>query len=104
MRKSASAMGFRRFGFGGTLLVAFGAAARYCSFYPGALPVQTYKDELEDYSTSKGTIRFPADKPLPAALVRKLVKTRVAERGKKTTPTRKRTRKGPRPSRGTSSR
>ncbi len=65
----------------GRLLVAFAAAKKHCSFFPGALPVATYQDELKDYSTSKGTVRFPADHPLPAALVRKLVKTRIAERG-----------------------
>jgi uncharacterized protein YdhG (YjbR/CyaY superfamily) len=63
----------------GRLLVAFGAAAKHCAFYPGAFPVQAHKDELEVYDTSKGTIRFQADRPLPATLVRKLVKTRIAE-------------------------
>ena len=65
----------------GRLLVAFAAAKKHCSFFPGALPLATYQDELKDYSTSKGTVRFSADQPLPAALVRKLVKTRIAERG-----------------------
>ena len=37
------------------------------------------KDELKDYDTSKGTIRFPANKPLPPALVRKLIKLRIAK-------------------------
>jgi uncharacterized protein YdhG (YjbR/CyaY superfamily) len=64
----------------GRLLVAFGAAAHHCAFYPGAFPVKAHKDELEAYETSKGTIRFRADTPLPATLVRKLVKTRIAER------------------------
>ena len=41
--------------------------------------MEAYKDELKGYDTSKGTIRFPADKPLPATLIRKLVKSRVAE-------------------------
>ena len=41
--------------------------------------VETHKDELKGYDTSKGTIRFQADDPLPAALVRKLVKVRIAE-------------------------
>jgi len=43
--------------------------------------VQVLKDELKDYDTSKGTIRFQADDPLPVALVRKLVKARIAESG-----------------------
>jgi len=63
----------------GRMLVAFGAAAKHCSFYPGAFPVEAHKKELKGYDTSKGTIRFPADRPLPAALVRKLVKARIAE-------------------------
>jgi uncharacterized protein YdhG (YjbR/CyaY superfamily) len=63
----------------GKLLVAFGAAANHCAFYPGSSPVEAHKDQLKAYDTSKGTIRFHADSPLPAALVRKLVKTRIAE-------------------------
>jgi uncharacterized protein YdhG (YjbR/CyaY superfamily) len=68
------------FRLGGRMLVSFGAWANHCAFYPGALPVETHKDELKAYDTSKGSIRFPADNPLPATLVRKLVKTRIAER------------------------
>jgi uncharacterized protein YdhG (YjbR/CyaY superfamily) len=64
----------------GRLLVAFGAAAKHCSFYPGAYPIEACKRDLKPYSLSKGTIRFPADKPLPATLVRKLVRARLAER------------------------
>ena len=64
----------------GRLLVAFGAAANHCAFYPGAFPVEAHKDELTAYDTSKGTIRFQADNPLPGTLVRKLVKTRIAEK------------------------
>jgi uncharacterized protein YdhG (YjbR/CyaY superfamily) len=68
----------------GMLLVSFGAAANHCAFYPGAHPVQAHARELAKYDTSKGTIRFPADAPLPSALVRKIVKTRIAERATKT--------------------
>jgi uncharacterized protein YdhG (YjbR/CyaY superfamily) len=64
----------------GRVLVWFGAATNHCSFYPGAFPITALRDELEAYTTSKGTIRFPADSPLPAALVRKLVQARIAER------------------------
>jgi uncharacterized protein YdhG (YjbR/CyaY superfamily) len=71
--------GIPAFRLGGRLLVALGAAANHCAFYPGAFPVKAHEDELEAYDTSKGTIRFPADSPLPAALVRKLVRSRIAE-------------------------
>ena len=64
----------------GRLLVAFGAGANHCAFYPmSGSTVDAFRDELEAYDTSKGTIRFQADKPLPAALVRKLVRARIAE-------------------------
>jgi uncharacterized protein YdhG (YjbR/CyaY superfamily) len=62
------------------MLVAFGATANHCAFYlMSSTMADAYKDELKGYNTSKGTIRFEADKPLPAALVRKLVKARIAE-------------------------
>jgi len=64
------------------MLVGFGATANHCAFYlMSATTVEAYKEELEGYDTSKGTIRFQADDPLPAALVRKLVKARIAENG-----------------------
>ena len=63
-------------------LVGFGATTKHCAFYlMSGSTVDAHKDELKSYDTSKGTIRFPADKPLPAALVRKLVKARIAENG-----------------------
>lgn len=71
--------GLPAFRLDGRMLVAFGAAANHCSFYPGALPIETHEAALKAYSTSKGTVRFPADSPLPVTLVRKLVKTRIAE-------------------------
>ena|SRR5207245_8364471 len=64
----------------GRMLVAFGAAANHCAFYPGAFPLEAHKDELKAYDTSKGTIRFQEGRPLPAVLVRKLVRTRVVEK------------------------
>jgi len=63
----------------GKMLVAFGAAVNHCSFYPGAQPIETYEDDLQGYDTSKGTIRFPPDHPLPTTLVRKLVRTRISQ-------------------------
>ncbi len=67
------------FRLGGRMLVWFGAATKHCSFFPGARPIVVHKRELASYKISKGTIRFQPDKPLPVALVRKLVKTRIAE-------------------------
>jgi uncharacterized protein YdhG (YjbR/CyaY superfamily) len=71
----------------GRPLVAFGATANHCAFYSmSSSTVEVYKHELKDYDTSKGTIRFQADKPLSVGLVRKLVKARIAEtvnRGRK---------------------
>jgi len=66
----------------GRMLVWFAAAAHHCSFFPGG-GVAKYKDELKGYGTSKGTIRFQPDKPIPAALIRKIVKARVAENAAK---------------------
>ena len=64
----------------GKLLVGFGASENHCAFYPmSSSTVSTHQDALKDYDTSKGTIRFQAAKPLPAALVRRLVKVRIAE-------------------------
>ena len=62
----------------GRMLVWFGAAKRHCAFYPGGL-VQAYKDDLKGFEISKGTIRFQPDNPLPAAIVRRLVKARIAK-------------------------
>lgn len=61
------------------MLVGFAAFKDHCSFYPGTKVIATHKDELKAYDTSKGTIRFPTGKPLPATLVKKLVKARMAE-------------------------
>jgi uncharacterized protein YdhG (YjbR/CyaY superfamily) len=63
----------------GKVLVWFGAARSHCAFYPGAV-VAEFEDELAKYDTSKGTIRFSPDTPLPAGLVKKLVKARIAQR------------------------
>jgi len=67
----------------GRPLVAFGASASHCAFYPmSGSTVAAFKDELAGYQTSKGTIRFQPSKPLPASLVKKMVKARIAEVGK----------------------
>ncbi len=67
----------------GRMLASFGAWIDHCAFYPGAFPIEANKKDLKAYKTSKGTIQFPAEKPLPATLVRKLIKSRIAERAAK---------------------
>ena len=61
-------------------LVAFGAWANHCAFYPmSARTLATLKGQFKGFETSKGTIRFTSEKPLPVALVKKLVRARIAE-------------------------
>src|ERR1051326_4619435 len=60
--------------------VAFAAFSRHCSFFPMSYAViSAFKSDLKTFEVSKGTIRYPLDKPLPAALVKKMVKARIAE-------------------------
>jgi uncharacterized protein YdhG (YjbR/CyaY superfamily) len=72
--------GIPTFRVGGRMLVAFGASANHCALYAGALPIRVHRQELASYALSKGTIRFQPDRPIPATLVRKLIRTRIAER------------------------
>jgi uncharacterized protein YdhG (YjbR/CyaY superfamily) len=61
-------------------LVAYAAFSNHCSFFPMSMSVmRAFKSDLKNLDTSKGTIRFPLDKPLAAGLVKKLVKARIAE-------------------------
>lgn len=61
------------------ILVWFAAFANHCSLFPTAAVIEAFRTELKSLSTSKGTIHFPIDRPIPAALVKKLVKARVAQ-------------------------
>jgi uncharacterized protein YdhG (YjbR/CyaY superfamily) len=61
------------------VLVWYAAFSTHCSLFPTAAVIEAFKSELKGYATSKGTIQFPVNKPLPAALVRELVKERVAQ-------------------------
>lgn len=64
----------------GKNLVSFGAATAHCTFYVQSPAVmEAHAAELKSYKVGKGSIQFPEDKPLPAALVTKLVKARIAE-------------------------
>lgn len=72
--------GMPAFTLDGRVLVWYAAMKEHCSFFPGAYPIKALKQDLKKYKTSKGTVRFSPDKPLPATLVRKLVRARIAER------------------------
>jgi uncharacterized protein YdhG (YjbR/CyaY superfamily) len=62
------------------MLVGYAAFAKHCSLFPtGSGVIEKFAKELKGYSTSRGTIQFPPDKPLPDALIKKIVKERVKE-------------------------
>jgi uncharacterized protein YdhG (YjbR/CyaY superfamily) len=65
------------------MLAAFAAFSNHCSLFPGAGPTVEFKNELKNFQTSKGTIRFAPDKPLPATLLKKLMKARIKENERK---------------------
>jgi uncharacterized protein YdhG (YjbR/CyaY superfamily) len=69
--------GLPAFRLDGKVLVWIGAGANHLAFYPGGA-VEAFKSDLVGYKTSKGTIRFQPDHPLPATLVRKLIKARIS--------------------------
>lgn len=60
-------------------LVYFAAFKKHIGFYPTSSGVEAFKRELAPYEVSKGTIRFPLDRPLPLKLISRIVKFRVAE-------------------------
>ena len=71
--------GIPAFRLNGRSLVFFGAWANHCSFYPGSSAMlKKFQSDLKGFQITKGTIRFSPDKPLPLALVKKLVKARIA--------------------------
>ncbi len=64
----------------GRFLVSFAAFKDHCSLFPASEAVmEAYGEELKSYFSGKGTLRFTADKPIPAALVKKIVKARLEE-------------------------
>ena len=62
------------------MLVGYAAFAKHCSLFPtGSGVIEKFAKDLKSYRTSRGTIQFPPDKPLPDALLKKIVKQRVKE-------------------------
>ena len=58
-------------------LVHFAGYKSHIGFYPGSVPIKEFASELTGYKTSKGTVQFPLDKPLPVDLIKKMVKACV---------------------------
>jgi len=81
--------GIPAFRLDGRVVAWFAAAAHHLSFFPGGV-LELFEEELKDYQTSKGTVRFQPDRPLPAGLVRRMINARIARTAARTT--RKRTR------------
>jgi uncharacterized protein YdhG (YjbR/CyaY superfamily) len=67
----------------GSVLVYFAAFKDHIGFFPTSSPIVVFKKELTPYKTSKGTIQFALDKPIPLGLVKKIVAFRVKESQKK---------------------
>jgi len=61
------------------VLVWYAAFSGHCSLFPTAAVIEEFKNELAGFTTSKGTVQFPTDKALPTALIKKLVKARIAQ-------------------------
>src|SRR5437899_7089931 len=62
----------------GQIVLWFAAFADHCSLFPTARVIEMFKPNLKPYTLSKGTIQFPTGKPLPSALIKKIVKARLA--------------------------
>jgi uncharacterized protein YdhG (YjbR/CyaY superfamily) len=70
------------------VLVWYAAFSTHCSLFPTAAVINEFKNELKGYSTSRGTVHFQNDKPLPIPLIKKMVKTRVAQSAGNKSPSR----------------
>ena len=63
----------------GEIVIWFAAFSNHCSIFPTGRIIEMFKADLKPYTISKGTIQFPTDKPLPAILIKKMVKARLAQ-------------------------
>jgi uncharacterized protein YdhG (YjbR/CyaY superfamily) len=61
------------------ILVYFAAFKNHIGFYPTSSGIEAFREELSGYEVSKGTVRFPLNKPIPFDLVKKMVRFRVKE-------------------------
>jgi uncharacterized protein YdhG (YjbR/CyaY superfamily) len=63
----------------GEVIIWFAAFANHCSIFPTGRIIEQFKDDLESFTISKGTVQFPIDKPFPAPLLKKMIKARLAQ-------------------------
>jgi uncharacterized protein YdhG (YjbR/CyaY superfamily) len=61
------------------ILIWYAAFSDHCSLFPKTSVIETFQGELKNFRVSKGTVQFPVDKPFPSALLKKMVKARIAE-------------------------
>lgn len=61
------------------VLVYFGGFKNHCSLFPAGSSIKEFSSELKEYKTSRGTIQFPLEKPVPVTLIKKIVKARMKE-------------------------
>ncbi len=66
------------FKYRGRNLVHFAGYERHIGFYPGGI-IDRWRDELSGFKTGRGSVQFPHDRPLPLALVRRIVRARIAD-------------------------
>jgi uncharacterized protein YdhG (YjbR/CyaY superfamily) len=64
-------------------LVHFAAFKNHIGFYPTSSGISAFQDELKEYKSAKGSVQFPLDKPMPAELIKRIVKYRVRENEQK---------------------
>lgn len=75
----------------GRVVCGFGATKQHCALYMfSGTVLEAFADDLGDFSVSKGTVRFQPDRPIPAALVKRLVKARLGEHAARSTPAKRR--------------
>ncbi len=75
--------GIPTFDLNGKHLVHFAGFKKHIGFFPTSSPIPVFKHELTDYKTSKGTVQFPLDKPIPFELIKRMVEWRVREASNK---------------------
>lgn len=77
--EEAISYGIPTFKLNGRNLVHFSGYKEHIGFYPGAAGIESFQEELSKYKTSKGTVQFPLDKPLPVGLITQIVKFRITK-------------------------